>query len=110
PSRRPPAGGLPGLARATGPPGPGPAWSFGAGDHPLPPRATDQADNAATASTTFTVTVAADDLGALTTQFVHDSAKYSAAGPSQRRPADALLGVASNALLRAADAPNPAAK
>jgi hypothetical protein len=88
----------------------GPAWSFGAGSHTLSAQATDNAGNVGSGSATFTVTVRPADLCTLTTQFVHGSAKYQAAGPLARAVVSALVTVACNVLLDFAPSAKPAVK
>jgi uncharacterized protein YjiK len=88
----------------------GPAWSFGAGEHTLSAQASDKAGNVGSGSTTFTVTVRAADLGALTTQFVQGSDRYRTAGPVARLVVSAVVAVATTAILEAAHAATPAAR
>ncbi len=95
---------LSGLASSTCPTASGPGWSFGAGAHTLSAQATDKADNLTTASTTFTVTVAPNDLSKLTTQFVRSSEKYRGAKPITKLLVAAVISVASSALLNLAAA------
>jgi uncharacterized protein YjiK len=76
-----------------------PAWSFGAGAHPLSAQATDKADNIGLGLTAFTVTVKPVDLSTLTTQFVRTSAKYQAANALTRLLVGALVSTVSNVLL-----------
>ncbi len=68
----------------------GPAYGFGLGSHRVLATAIDNAGNSTTATTTFTVTVAAGSLGTLTTQFVQGSAKYQALPSSLRVAVDTL--------------------
>jgi len=69
----------------------GPAWSFGAGGHPVSATATDNAGNGASASSSFTVTVTSASLCTLTTQFVDGSAKVQALRGIARAAVDALV-------------------
>jgi hypothetical protein len=57
----------------------GPAYSFGAGTHPLSASATDKAGNTGSGTASFTVTVSAADLDSLTHQFADTTPLYKAA-------------------------------
>jgi hypothetical protein len=81
---------LSGVGTSTCAPIAGPAWSFGVGQTTRTATATDLAGNTATASTTFTVTVAPASLCALTTQFLRSSTKYQRLPDAGKRGADAL--------------------
>jgi hypothetical protein len=56
------------------------------------------------------VTVKPGDLSSLTTQFVHDSARYQSSNAVTRLAVRALVTVASNVLLRFAPSATPAVK
>jgi hypothetical protein len=102
---------LSGVDTSTCPSASGPGWSFGAGSHTLSATATDKAGNVKTASTTFAITVAPNDLSKLTTQFVQSSPKYQAANAITKLVVSAAIGVASKALLDvAANASRPTVK
>lgn len=76
------------------------AWSFGAGPETVTRTARDRAGNVGSASATFTVTVDAASLTALTRQFVQTSANYQRLGPAARRLVDALVTSATAFLTR----------
>jgi hypothetical protein len=101
---------LSGIASTSGVGANGPAWSFGAGSHTLVAKATDEAGNVGTATTTFTVTVKPADLSTLTTQFVTGSARYKAANPLSKLVVGLLVSAASNLLLDFAPSSSPTVK
>ncbi len=78
----------------------GPAWSFGAGSHPISVTAGDLAGNSTTATGSFTVTVSSADLCTLTGQFVDGSAKYTALHGLGKVVVDALVKGACSSLTR----------
>jgi hypothetical protein len=75
-----------------------PAYTLGVGSHTLTATVSDKAGNAATTSTTFTVTVTAGSLCNLTTQFIQGSARYQSLSNRSRAAADALLANACRAV------------
>jgi probable HAF family extracellular repeat protein len=88
----------------------GPAWSFGAGTHTFSASATDNAGNAGTGSTTFTVEVPADQLCTLTSQFIQSSSKYQSLRSGAKGVFNALLGGACSRLSSLGPHTNPARK
>jgi hypothetical protein len=76
----------------------GPAYTFGLGSVTRSSTASDVAGNTRIATTSFTVTVTAPSLCALTRQLVQGSPKYAASTTSQRVPADVLAAAGCTAL------------
>lgn len=76
--------GLSGVASATCADVTGPAYTFGVGSHTYSATATDRAGNSASATVTFTVSVARTSVCRLAKQFVQSSAKYRSL-PTGRR-------------------------
>jgi len=87
-----------------------PAYRFALGANTVTRRATDNAGNIGSGSTSFNVVVDPAGLCALTSQFVQGSARYQALGPAARRLVDLSVAAACAYLTSIGPQTHPAEK